>query len=255
MKNVIDGLTILILSLTISTVQAQKAEQLIDEMITALGGKQNFYNLKNVTYEYTYNNPKGPKMVSKETYVFDGELSHAIYTEHTQLGKGVKLVEGFDGQQAWAKDNGKLLTDEKAISMARFKRKTNYYWFTMFFKLQDEGLILSYEGGRQVEGRLYDLVKVTFKDQIGDAKDTYLLYINQRTKLVDQFLFTVASFGKMEPFLMRVRYETIDGIKIPSDHVYISANCDGEIIGDMWATALCDHIQFNTEIDQSLFSK
>jgi len=251
MKHLVASL--LIFSLTISTSVAQNANQLVAEMVETLGGKQTFYNLKNVTYDYAYTNPNGGKLRGKETYVFDGELSLGIYSEHSLLGSMGKIIEGYDGTNAWVKINGTASSDKKANGVARFLRKTNYYWFTMFFKLQDEGVNLEHLGNKKVEGHAYDLVKVTFGNTIGDAQDTYILYINKRTKLVDQFLFNVVANNSMDPRLMKVRYETIDGIKIATERSYIDANWDGDVIGEKWTTTYWSNIRFNTKIDSKMF--
>ena len=58
------------------------------------------------------------------------------YTKHSMLGANGKVEDGFDGKNAWIKFNGQLSDDEQANGVARFLRKTNYYWFAMFFKLQ-----------------------------------------------------------------------------------------------------------------------
>jgi len=228
--------SLLIFLLTTSTSVAQNANQIVAEMVEALGGKQAFYNLNNVTYDYAYTNPKGRKLRGIETYVFEGELSLGNYSEHSLLGSMGKIIEGYNGTNAWVKVNGTISNDKKANGLARFLRKTNYYWFTMFFKLQDEGVNLEHVGTKKVEGHAYDLVKVTFGNAIGDAQDTYILYINKRTKLVDQFLFNVVANNSLEPRLMKVRYETVDGIKIATERSYIDANWDGDVVGEKWTT-------------------
>ncbi len=254
MKNLLSTLAIVLFTMTFSP--AQNANQLVADMIETLGGKQAFYSLGNVTYDFSYHDPNTSLILtSKETYVFDGELSLGDFSEHGFLGANGKVLEGYDGKDAWVKFNGNVSTDEKANGVARFLRKTNYYWFTMFFKLQDEGVNLEHIGTKKVEGRDYDLVRVTFGNAIGDAQDTYVLYINKRTKLVDQFLFTILAFGVTEPKLMKVHYGTFNGIKIPYDRVYIDSNWDGEIVGKKWVTTFWSNIQFNTKIDKTIFSK
>jgi len=254
MKNLASTLLVVLLTTTFST--AQNARQLVADMIETLGGKQAFYNLGNVTYDFSYHDPNASlKLASKETYVFDGELSYGDFSEHGFLGSNGKVLEGYDGKNAWVKFNGKISADKKANGIARFLRKTNYYWFTMFFKLQDAGVNLKYVGTKKVEGRDYNLVKVTFGKAVGDAQDTYVLYINKRTKLVDQFLFTITAFGITKPKLMRVRYGVFNGIKIPYDRVYIDSNWDGDIVGKKWVTTYWSNIRFNTRINKAIFSK
>lgn len=254
MKNLLSILFFVLFATTFSV--AQNAQQLVADMIETLGGKQTFYNLGNVTYDFSYHDPNSSLILtSKETYVFDGELSYGDFSEHGFLGANGKALEGYDGKNAWVKFNGKVSADKKANGVARFLRKTNYYWFTMFFKLQDKGVNLKHIGTKKVEDRDYDLVKVTFGDSIGDAQDTYVLYINKRTKLVDQFLFTIVAFGVKKPKLMKVRYGTFHGIKIPYDRVYIDSNWNGDIVGKKWVTTYWSNIKFSTKIDKSIFSK
>jgi len=227
-----------------TTLQAQDANKIIGETVEALGGKKNFFSLKDVNYDLEYRAPKGAlTLVAHETYVFHKELSTSTYTEHTLLGKNGKVVE-----------DGKLSTDEQANGVARFLRKTNYYWFAMFFKLQGDGVNLAHTGSKTVNGKAYDMVKVTFGDSVGDGQDTYVLYVNKETKLIDQFLFTVVGFGITEPNLMQVEYETVDGIKIPSKRKYIESNWDGEIKGKEWTTTNWTNIKFNTQVDKSMFN-
>lgn len=243
--------------LNITFLQAQDAKKIIADMVEAIGGKENFYNKGGVTYDIEYKSPSsGIHFSGKETYVFDKELSSGVYKEHSILApKGGKVIEGFDGTDAWVKINNQLISDPKANGVARFLRKTNYYWFAMLFKLQDEGVNLKYNGSKTVEGKEYDLVKVTFGEKVGDAQDTYILYVNKRTKLIDQFLFTVVGFGITEPSLEKLTYETIDGIKIPSERVYTESNWDGEIIGKQWTTTYWENIKFEKTNDLSLFNK
>ncbi len=242
--------------ITTSAIIAQDAKQLVSEMIEAVGGKENFYNLKNVNYDYAYNNPEASmKLTNHETYVFHKELSYAKYTEHSILGANGSVIEGYDGTNAWVTFDGKLSKEEKPNGIARFLRKTNYYWFTMFFKLLDNGVNHAYEGTKTVNGKTYDIVKITFGKNVGDAQDTYVLYINKKTKLVDQFLFTVVGMGMQDPLLMVMEYETVDGIKIGSKRKYIASNWDGEVIGKQWTTTNWTNIKFNTDIDTSIFQQ
>ncbi len=237
-------------------VSAQNADRLVEDMVNELGGKKAFYDLNNVSYDMEYSDPNsGMSLKSRETYVFENELSHAVYSEHSALGAKGKVSEGFNGADAWIKFDGKIAEDKQAKGMARFFRKTNFYWFSMLFKLQDEGVNLQHIGSKKTNGSTYDVVRVTFDENIGDTQDTYVLYINKETKLVDQFLFTVVAFGITEPELMTLRYETINGIKVPSERAYIASNWDAEVVGKTWAKTTWRNIEFNKEIGTALFDQ
>jgi len=250
-------ITTVVLAIFMTTTYAQDGKQLVAEMMDALGGKQNFYNLGSVTYDYEYQDPNsGLHFKGKEAYMFDGELSRADFKIHTMLApKGGQVTEGYDGKNFWVNIDDQEVETEQALGFARFLRKTNYYWFTMFFKLLDEGVNQEFIGTKQLNGQNYNLVKITFGDAVGDAQDTYVLYINAETKLVDQFLFTITAFGVTEPKLMRFTYETINGIKIPTDRNYIDADWDGNIKGEKAAITTWKNIEFGGVTDKSYFSK
>ena len=237
---------------------AQDAKALVEKMVEASGGRSNLYAQKDVQYEYTYHDlTEDKKDVSIERYVFNGELSWAKFiTREKSAAPDLKgeLVQGFNGKEAWTTINGKPVDDKKLNTMSRFLRKTNFYWFTMMFKLLDPGLNYEYAGVRTLNGNSYDLVKVTFGKNVGDAEDVFILYINQETNLVDQFLFTVKFFNRIDPLLMTVEYEEINGLKIPTKRKYVEADWEGNPKNDRWIAEISENVKFNNGFDRSLFN-
>nr|WP_288979512.1 DUF6503 family protein [uncultured Allomuricauda sp.] len=232
----------------------QTAKEMIRETVEATGGKENFYKLKNVNYDIEYRTPPGDNsitFVGHETYVFDGELSLGEYSKQTISGAS---EEGYNGKEFWVKIDGKISHNEQTNGVARFLRKTNYYWFAMFFKLLDEGVVYEKLTGQEVNGKVYDRIKITFENNVGDTQDTYILYRNKETKLIDQFLFTITGFGITEPNLMTYDWQTIEGIKIPKNRKYIKADWDGNVLGKQHTITNWTNIQFNTDIDISIFN-
>lgn len=233
---------------------------LIGQVVEAMGGMQRLKELRDVEYTYTYRNSKGKEDVSLERYVFGGEWSWAKYSKrevHVSPDKEGELIQGFDGKESWVTLNGSLIsaTDQKSWKMADFMRKTNFYWFAMMFKLLDPGLIYSYEGTQEVEGVNYEKVKVTFESGVGDVSDIYLLYINPRTLMVDQFLFTVMDFGRKDPLLMKVDYEKIEGVTLPVRRKYAPAEWDGKVKQEAWAYEIMENVKFSNGFQKPLFQK
>lgn len=231
---------------------------LVEEMVHAVGGRERLYALKDVEFTYTYVTADGKKDVSLERYVFDGELSWGKYTTHEAFvlpGVAGDVTQAYNGSETWASQEGKLLTDPEALKLADFMRKTNFYWFTMMFKLTDPGMNYEHLGTRQVGSIEYDVVKVTFDAGVGDAQDTYILYIHPETHLVDQFLFTVMDFGMQQPFLMRVEYEEVEGLKLPARRTYTEADWDGAPKSDKWNKEISTGIKFNNGFERSVFER
>ncbi len=255
--------SILVISLACQQKQIDPAENpkgLVEQMVVEIGGIDKLHSLKDVEYTYIYHDLTNDKKdVSLERYVFDGELSWAHY--ETREKNVVPQMEGevnqgFNGSESWMTIDGKLVEDNPQLAkLCDFLRKTNYYWFTMMFKLTDPGVQYKYNGAKTVDGVDYDLIEISFGEGVGDAQDTYLLYINPETKLVDQFLFTVMDFGVAEPFLMKVEYEEIQGVKLPAKRKYVRANWEGEPQNDEWTAAIWTNIKFNNGFDRSMFEK
>lgn len=236
--------------------QDADAAALVKQVVARVGGMEGLHRLKDVQYTYTYQLPDGKQDVSTERYIFDGEASWAAYSKAEATGGGAgKIVQGYDGQTTWVTVDGQPSSDEKVLKRGDFLRKTNFYWFAMMHKLTDPGLQYRTKGTKVMEGIAYQLVEVGFENGVGDAQDTYLLYINPYTHLVDQFLFTVMDFGRKEPLLMRVQYETVDGVTLPTMRRYIPSNWEAEPQGDGWTLEIMQNIRFNNGFKKADFAK
>ena len=239
--------------------EANQGKVLIKEMVEAVGGIEALKSLKDVEYEYIYDVPgEGKKDASVERYVFDGEYSWAKYTTHTKwVMPDIEgdVEQGYDGNESWVTLNGKIVEDSASVRMGGFLRKTNFYWFCMMFKQLDPGMTYEYRGTQTVDGINYELVKVGFEENIGDVQDTYVLYINPETKLVDQFLFTVMEFGLTNPLLTKIEYQTIGGIKVPASRRYIASDWDGNVKGEDWVENHYKHVKFNNGFTREQFQK
>lgn len=234
-------------------------KKLVEKMVETVGDYNKLKSLKDVQYTYTNrDNASGKADVSIERYIFDGEMSWAKYTKHEKYvfpDQQGEVIQGYNGKDSWVTLNGKLIDDPQANKLADFIRKTNFYWFAMMQKLLDPGINYTYEGIKNVNGIDYELVRVGFNEGVGDVSDTYLLYINPNTNLVDQFLFSVMDFGVTEPFIMKVEYEEIEGAKLPSARKFTKANWEGEVLEDIWNDEIMTDIKFNNGFNKSDFDK
>lgn len=242
---------------TVNQVKFQNdAHKMVYDMVQKVGTYDQLKNLNDVSYTYTYTTPDGKKDVSTEKYIFDGELSYAQYTTHQRSSPELEgpFEQGYDGSSAWFKHNGEYLMEDKKLEKALFNRKTNFYWFSMMQKLTDPGLNYSYVRLDTIGNSTYDVVNVTFQSDNNKPTDTYQLFINKKTSLVDQFLFTVADFNVMDtPFLMKVTYEKIDGVMVPSQRKYAKSDWQAGDPTTPWIMVTWSDIKFNQGLDKSLF--
>ena len=249
MKNLIIKIIPFILISFVINVHAQDAKGLIAKVVEANGGIDALHKLKDVSFDYTFkmveNNVND---VSKERYIFDGEVSYARYTErqvyalpqmsgtHTQF---------FNGSITVSKLDGNIITEQQPAYIGHALRKTNYYWFAMMFKLLDPGVNHKMLASRNVDGIDYKIVEMTFGENVGEANDKFVLYINPTTYRVDQFLFTAKGFGVTEPSLMKLKYEEIDGIYLSTYRKYAPADWDGNVVKESWTEQFTKNVQFN----------
>lgn len=235
-----------------------KGHELVYDMVQKVGDYNKLNNKKNVKYTYTYQTPDNSTDISTEKYIFDGELSYGSYKRHERTFPQLEgeIEQGYDGSEYWLKHNGEIIQDDKLLKRVAFNRPTNFYWFTMMQKLLDPGLNYELLGDKKIDNQDYDIVKVSFKSEDNKPTDIYQLYINRKTGLVDQFLFTVADFGKMEvPNLMKLKYEEIDGILIPTKRQYKQSTWDAEVTDKPWINVTWSNIKFNNDFTKEDFRK
>tara|TARA_R110002049_G_scaffold84465_1_gene214959 strand:- start:1486 stop:1863 length:378 start_codon:yes stop_codon:yes gene_type:complete len=124
----------------------------------------------------------------------------------------------------------------------------------MMQKLLDPNINYEYLGQNNMDDKMYDLVKITFKTQNDEASDIYQVYINPETHLIDQFLFTVVSKNVTDPILMRVTYKNVQGILIPTYRKYTKSDWNATIINDIWVEEISEDIKFNQNLKIALFN-
>ncbi len=233
-----------------------KGHELVYKMTQETGSYQDLLNLNDIVFNYTYRTPDQKEDVSIESYIFNGELSHGSYLKHERTLPNLKgkMQQGYNGKDFWLKMDGQEITDSSAIESVTFTRKTNFYWFAMMQKLLDPGIKYEYLGQNNIEGKLYDIVKITFNTADDVASDTYQLYINPETHLVDQFLFTVVSKNVTDPILMRVTYENVEGILLSTYRKYTKSDWEANVLKDAWVEEITKDIKFNQNLDRTLFN-
>ena len=233
-----------------------KGEELVSKMLEKVGDYKTLRSKEDVVYTYTYQTPDGKTDISTEKYIFDGELSYGKYEQHQRTLSDLQgtIEQGFDGKDFWLKHNDQVLNDSIALKKVAFNRPTNFYWFTMFQKLLDKGVFYEYIGEETIDSQAYDIVKVSFNFNDAKPTDIYQLYINKTTLLVDQFLFTVADYGSFDtPNLMRVEYEEVDGILLPTKRKYKKSTWDAKVSDKPWVKVNWKDISFNNGLDKNDF--
>jgi len=231
-----------------------KGHELVYKMVQKVGDYEKLKALKDVSFTYTFQTIDHKTDVSKEYYIFEQELSYGNYEKHERTFPALdgKIEQGFDGHSFWMKHKGVLLEAEEYLKPTEFRRKANFYWFTMMQKLLDSGLEYEYIKEEIIDRQPYDVVKVLFPLEEGKARGTYQLYLNQNTHLVDQFLYRVADVKVLDPRLMKIEYEEVDGIFIPSTRKNTKSNWDGVVFKEEWNSMFWTDIKFDNGLSKEI---
>ncbi|MDH3708536.1 MAG: hypothetical protein OER04_01545 [Cyclobacteriaceae bacterium] len=206
------------------TYDTSDPSSVITAIEAAAGGWDQLWSLNDVEFTYSYHSPSDDKLdLSTERYLFDSEHSWAKYTSHQinvfpdQEGE---VIQCYDGKEkAEVSFNGEKQEDQEAVGLCHFLRKANFFWFVMNFRLDDPGTIHEYLGQEEVNGVTYDKLKVSYDSEVTgkEQNDTFVLFVNPETKLVDRFLFSLPVWEIMEPvLLMEVEYSEVEGLMLPT---------------------------------------
>lgn len=193
----------------------------------ASGGWNDLWKKADVQYTYTYYSTDADKTdLSTERYIFSNEASFGHYTQHEiNVMPGVEgtVSQWFDGEKTVVLVNNKTNQDPQANTVGDFLRKANYFWFVMPYKLNDSGTLASYEGQETYNGKVYDKVKISYDAAVTgkEQNDTYILYVNPETKLIDRFYFSLPFMGVGEPLIIAdYEYSDVEGQMIATKRSY-----------------------------------
>ncbi|PPK85331.1 hypothetical protein CLV84_2226 [Neolewinella xylanilytica] len=196
--------------------ESDSAARQVLRAIEAHGGLEAWYGNGPLYYHFNYQplDDGSPR----NTFVYNDYVNsrtvHHLASDTTQRF-------GFDGQEAWS------TTGDRVAGMSpRFWSLTPYYFVGLPFVLADEGIGFESLPARELDGTVYDLVKVTFADGTGDAPDDYyILYLHPETGQLDALRYIVSypgyfpDGGHNPEKLMRITGKTkVDGITLPTGY-------------------------------------
>lgn len=100
-------------------------------------------------------------------------------------GEGTAADSAMGTSAPWVKQDGEGSAKLLEMGYGRFINDT--YWLLMPLKMKDPGVNLDVDGEQSIEGQPVDVVKLTF-DGVGlTPGDTYWVYVNRKTHLVDRW--------------------------------------------------------------------
>jgi len=175
MKKLLFVITLaIILVIQFSTLSHAQLEQSYD----AHGGIAIFKEFG--TLEYDLEMESTEVVTLKDHQLIDLHSRNVLIT-----GDTYKL--GFDGKEAWIAPN------MNALGLPpRFYSSTPFYFFGAPFLFADPGANLEHLGAKELDGKEYNVVKITYDKGIGDTPDDdYLAYIDKDTNQLKTLTYIV----------------------------------------------------------------
>lgn len=228
--------------------QQSEGGQRVWDAIEAHGGLQQWFANGPLHFRYTYQR-EGRTPI--DTYSTVDTWSSRVVQ---RVAQDTTVTFGWDGQQAWIYPAG----GDVPLN-PRFWSLTPYYFVAIPFVFADPGVFHTDEGTFTYEDRTYDLVRITFGENVGDAPDDYyIVFIDQDTNRVGAIRYTVSYPGfydagqrSAENFMVYQEAQVIDGITFPT--TYRSTPWNDGSIGDFATEILLRDVAFRPALPDTFF--
>lgn len=136
---------------------------------------------------------------------------------------------GYDGKDVW------VTPDSVDVSRARFYHNLYFYFYAMPFVVGDPGTYYEEVGPRELNGKTYHGIKVSYGEGVGDAPDdNYILWVDPATNQMEWLMYTVTyRSGEPSDKYSLIRYDgwtSFNGVVLPTTLQWFTY--DGNDVGD-----------------------
>jgi len=145
-----------------------RATEVATRMMAAMGGEAAWRSTRLLHFDWAV--VRDGETIVRFEHWWDRSTGDYRLEGKTRDGAALRVlfnVESRDGR-AWLDDkelDGEAATEQLDNAYARFINDT--YWLLMPWKWLDPGVVLTYEGEREADGRTFDVVRLEFGDGIG----------------------------------------------------------------------------------------
>jgi hypothetical protein len=209
--------------------------------IEAHGGLERWNEMQ--TWEYTITRNEQPEHHFIDLKSRKVLLSHADY----------KL--GFDGNEVWVSPNKAAF----GKGSPRFYHNLYFYFHAFPFIMSDPGINYEVLPKKELNGKLYDAVKISFNAGVGDAPDDYYIaHFDPDTHQMHLLLYTVTYFkGKPGDKFNAIIYDDwqkVNGLLVPRSMKGYKYE-DGKLGDKRYERVFNDVKLSTTAANQSMFEK
>ena len=205
---------------------------------------------------------QGYKALEYDLEVLQGEKSSVQHSVVDLNSRHERILYetyemGYDGEEFWY--HADTIPEEHPDP--KFYINLQFYFFALPFVLSDPGIEYEDLGKRAFEEKMYDVIKVTYKDGVGQAsKDQYLLYLDPETHRLHLLLYSVTYFNAENATQYNAAvyedWQEVDGLWVPSKMTSHKWDAETEEIGEVRYIKTFRNIRFSLEAPaEQLFHK
>jgi hypothetical protein len=170
-----------------------RAKAVADRVMDALGGKEAWDRTRYL--RFGFGSERDGKWMGR-THHWDKWTGRYRVEGQTRDGKPFLTLMNLNTKEGSAWLDGKKLEGEdlkKQLERGYGMWVNDTYWLLMPYKMNDPGVILTYAGEERGDGgALYDKVQLRFESVGLTPKDTYWVWVNRGTGMVDRWDYVLA---------------------------------------------------------------
>lgn len=200
----------IILTVTLVTQFSNLSYAQLEEAFNAHGGANNFKRQGTLEYD--------SKMEVEGVFILEDHQLIDLYSRKILITNDSYKI-GFDGTEVW------ITPSVEALGIPpRFYASTPFYFFGLPFLFADPGANLEALGTKELDGKKYNAVKVTYDPGTGDTPDDkYVGYFDRDTNQLKVLHYTVTypsltkgkTTAELEHAAVYEEWQNVNGLIVP----------------------------------------
>ncbi len=234
--------------------------QVLARALDAAGGWDRWMALRDVGYVNTLTlyDPYG-ELSSQSIGWYMAPLHRSLHARMESIGLSSEVLLGVNGADTWMLRDGAPVAESPRRELARFNLVSNLFWFSLPFALAEMSVTLTDLGEADGPGGTrWRRVKAVFTpDNPVIPGEWFVFYFNTRSGLIDRMHAKItATFLRQELWVGKwLDYHEWNGLKKERQRQFFPADDHGEIIGNVVAEQLIEHVQLNNGYTPESFAK
>lgn len=160
---------------------------------------------------------------------------------------------GFDGKEVWVAPNKAAFSG----SSARFYHNLLFYFFAIPYVLADPGINYEILPEKELDGKTYIPVKVSYNEGVGDAPDDYYIaHFDKETHKMYLLLYTVTYYqgATSEKYnaLVYEEWQKVNGLQVPK--IMKGYKYENGALGELRYESIFSNVSLSTTpADEAMF--